>query len=200
LFALEHGDVDRAAAVVQIRRAYANGRVKHTKTRLSRRAVPLQAIAVEALDKLRSRRDSLLVFPNARGGYLDFRNFNRHHWKPCRKQPGSSHCANSTTCATPTIPSHSPPGVPVFALSRIRASRSSISTTAMSRQPCALRLAPRCARARAGGERWVDVELEARKTGQRLGFQASRKAFAVGGGRAADVEVRSHHHQRCQKG
>jgi hypothetical protein len=53
LFALEHGDVDRAAGVVQIRRAYANGRVKHPKTRLSRRAVPLQAIALEALDQLR---------------------------------------------------------------------------------------------------------------------------------------------------
>jgi integrase len=150
LFALEHGDVDRAAGVVQIRRAYANGRVKHTKTRLSRRAVPLQAIAVEALDKLRSRRDSLLVFPNARGGHLDFRNFNRRHWKPVQRAAGIE--------------------------------------------------APRCARARAGGGRWVDVELEARKTGQRLGFQASRKAFAAGGGRSVDVEVRSHHDQRCQKG
>ena len=48
LFALQWGDVDRAAGVVQIRRAYANGRVKQTKTRLSRRAVPLQAIALEA--------------------------------------------------------------------------------------------------------------------------------------------------------
>ena len=47
LFALEQGDVDRAAGVVQVRRAYANGRVKQTKTRLSRRAVPLQAIALE---------------------------------------------------------------------------------------------------------------------------------------------------------
>jgi integrase len=33
LFALEWGDIDRAAGVVQIRRAYANGRVKQTKTR-----------------------------------------------------------------------------------------------------------------------------------------------------------------------
>ena len=55
LFALEHGNIDRAAGVVQIRRAYANGRVKHTKTRLSRRAVPLQALAVDALDQLRPR-------------------------------------------------------------------------------------------------------------------------------------------------
>src|SRR5947208_857830 len=45
LFALEQGDLDRVAGVVQVRRAFANGRVKQTKTRLSRRAVPLQAIA-----------------------------------------------------------------------------------------------------------------------------------------------------------
>jgi integrase len=68
LFALEHGDLDRAAGVVQIRRACANGRVKPTKTRLSRRAVPLQAIALEALDQLRPQQDSLLLFPNSRGG------------------------------------------------------------------------------------------------------------------------------------
>jgi len=40
----EHGDVNRAA--VQVRRAYANGRVKQIKTRLSRRAVPLHAIVI----------------------------------------------------------------------------------------------------------------------------------------------------------
>ena len=87
LFALEHGDVDRQAGVVQIRRAYANGRVKQTKTRLSRRAVPLQEIAVEALDELRPRQGSPLLFPNSRGGYLDFRNFKRRHWKPIQKAP-----------------------------------------------------------------------------------------------------------------
>ena len=79
------GDVDRAAGVVQIRRAYANGRVKYLKTRLSRRAVPLQAIAFEALDQLRPHGESSLLFPNARGGHLDFRNFNRRHWKSVQK-------------------------------------------------------------------------------------------------------------------
>jgi integrase len=88
LFALEQGDVDRATGVVQIRRAYANGRVKQTKTRLSRRAVPLQAIALEALDQLRPREGSPLLFPNARGGYLDFRNFNRRQWKPVQRAVG----------------------------------------------------------------------------------------------------------------
>lgn len=88
LFALEHRDVDREAGLVQIRRAYANGRVKQTKTRLSRRAVPLQASAVEALDQLPSRHDSSLLFPDSRGGYLDFRNFNRRRWKPVQKALG----------------------------------------------------------------------------------------------------------------
>src|SRR6185503_3212185 len=58
LFSLEQSDVDRAAGVLQVRRAYANGRVKQTKTRLSRRAVPLQAIALEALDQLQPRGQS----------------------------------------------------------------------------------------------------------------------------------------------
>jgi integrase len=62
LFALERSDVDRAAGVVQVRRAYGNGRVKQTKTRLSRRAVLLQAIALEALDRLPLGEDSLLLF------------------------------------------------------------------------------------------------------------------------------------------
>ena len=118
LFAREHGDVDRAARVVHIRRAYANGRIKHTKTRLSRRAVPLQAIALEALDQLRPRQDSLLLFPNARGGYLDFRNFNRRHWKPVQKAAGIEPLRDlydlRHTYATFALRA----GVPVFALSR----------------------------------------------------------------------------------
>jgi integrase len=52
LFGLDRRDVDRQAGVVYVRRAYANGRLKHTKTRLSTRAVPLQAKALEALDRL----------------------------------------------------------------------------------------------------------------------------------------------------
>ena len=118
LFALEQRDVDRAAGVVQIRRAYANGRVKHTKTRLSRRAVPLQRIALEALDQLRTREDSPVLFPNADGGHLDFRNFNRRHWKPVQKAAGIDPLRDlydlRHTYATFALRA----GVSVFALSR----------------------------------------------------------------------------------
>ena len=70
-----------------MRRAYANGRLKHTKTRLSTRAVPLQAIALEALDRLPPSENPIL-FPNSRGGHIDFRSFGRRHWKPAQTAAG----------------------------------------------------------------------------------------------------------------
>ena len=87
LFALEQRDIDRDLGVVYVRRAYANGRLKHTKTRLSTRAVPLQAIALEALDRL-PRSENPILFPNARGGRVDFRVFGRRHWKPAQTAAG----------------------------------------------------------------------------------------------------------------
>ena len=87
LFALEQRDIDRRAGVIYVRRAYANGRVKHTKTRLSNRAVPLQAIALEALACLPASEGPLL-FANSRGGYIDFRSFGQRHWKPAHVAAG----------------------------------------------------------------------------------------------------------------
>jgi integrase len=66
LFGLDKRDVDRQLGLVYVRRAYANGRVKHTKTRLSTRAAPLQAKALEALDRLQAS-DNPILFPNMRG-------------------------------------------------------------------------------------------------------------------------------------
>jgi hypothetical protein len=80
--------------------------------------VPLQAIALEALDQLPQREDSLLLFPNTRGGHLDFRNLNRRHWKPVQKEVGIEPLRDlydlRHTYATFALRA----GVPVFALSR----------------------------------------------------------------------------------
>jgi integrase len=84
LFGLESRDVDRDAGVIYVHGAYANGRLKHTKTRLSNRAVPLQAKAIDALDRL-PRSENEILFPNARGGRIDFRSFGRRHGKPAQR-------------------------------------------------------------------------------------------------------------------
>ena len=46
----------------------------------SRRAVPLQAVALEAIDGLPPRQGSELVFPAPCGGYLDLHNFRHRDW------------------------------------------------------------------------------------------------------------------------
>jgi integrase len=121
LFALEQRDVDRALGVVYVRRAYANGRLKHTKTRLSTRAVPLQAVALAALDRLPPPQSSLL-FPNARGRHIDFRSFGRRHWKPAQTKAGVEPLRNlydlRHTYATFALRA----GVSVFAVSRFMGS------------------------------------------------------------------------------
>jgi integrase len=117
LFGLEHHDVDRELGVVYVRRAFANGRIKNTKTRLSTRAVPLLAKAVEALDRLPASVNPIL-FPNARGGRIDFRVFGRRHWRPAQVSAGIEPIRGlydlRPTYATFALRA----GVPVFAVSR----------------------------------------------------------------------------------
>src|SRR5215218_1105021 len=82
--ALEQRDIDRDARVVYVRRALRNGRLKSTKTEGSIRAVPMQAIALAALDQLGADRESQLLFPSCRGGYFDLHNFRNRYWKPAQ--------------------------------------------------------------------------------------------------------------------
>jgi integrase len=86
--ALEHRDIDRQARIVYVRRAYRNGRLKCPKTDASLRAVPLQVIALEALDCLPPSHGSPLVFPAPGGGYLDLHNFRHRDWKPAQRELG----------------------------------------------------------------------------------------------------------------
>jgi integrase len=117
LFGLEQDDVDLEAGVVYVRRAFANGRIKNTKTRLSTRAVPLQAKAVEALDRLPASANPIL-FPNARDGRIDFRVFGRRHWRPAQIAAGIDPIRGlydlRHTYATFALRA----GIPVFAVSR----------------------------------------------------------------------------------
>jgi integrase len=108
LFGLERRDVDREAGVVFVRRAYANGRLKQTKTRLSTRAVPLQAKVLEALDRLPHSTAKSCSRTREVGGSTSAASpagIGSRHRQPL----ASSRCATSTTCATPTPPSRSAP-------------------------------------------------------------------------------------------
>src|SRR5216117_2050266 len=82
--ALERRDVDREARVVYVRRSFTKGRLKCTKTEASLRAVPLQAIALDALERQPPNPHSPLLFPAERGGYLDLHNFRNREWKPAQ--------------------------------------------------------------------------------------------------------------------
>ena len=83
--ALEHGDIDYDARVAYVRRSFTKGRLKCTKTEASVRAVPLQQIALDALERLPAETDSELLFPALRGGYLDLHNFRTRNWLPAQR-------------------------------------------------------------------------------------------------------------------
>ncbi len=59
-----------------------------TKTEASVRAVPLQTIALAALEQLPAAKGSALLFPTLRGGYLDLHNFRNRDWKPAQRAAG----------------------------------------------------------------------------------------------------------------
>ena len=72
--ALEWRDIDLKARVVYVHCSFTKGRLKCPKTEASRRAVPLQTIALEAIGRQPASQQSSLVFPAERGGYLDLHN------------------------------------------------------------------------------------------------------------------------------
>ena len=68
--------------------SFGKGRLKCTKTETSVRAVPLQAIALAALDQLPAGGPTDLLFPAVNGGYLDLHNFRNRDWKPAQRAAG----------------------------------------------------------------------------------------------------------------
>ena len=50
--------------------------------------MPLQAVALEALERLPARADTELLFPSLRGAYFDLHNFRTREWKPAQRAVG----------------------------------------------------------------------------------------------------------------
>jgi integrase len=107
--ALETRDIDNEACVVYVRRSFTKGRLKCTRTEASRRAVPLQAIALDALERQPASSHRPLLFPAERGGYLDLHNFRNREWKPARRAAGIEPIRRVTIFGIPSPPSRSVP-------------------------------------------------------------------------------------------
>jgi integrase len=89
-FGAEWSDVDLAAGVFTVRRAFAKGRLKpYPKTVRSRRRVPLRAKVVDALGRLAHREG--ILFPSNVGGRIDIDNFRARDWVPALKAAGIPH-------------------------------------------------------------------------------------------------------------
>jgi integrase len=116
--ALERKDVDREAGIVTVERVYTQRRLKQcAKSSRQRRRVPLRQRVLDALDAVPPRLDSPLLFPAARGGYIDLERWREREWKPALKAAGIQHRRiydMRHTYATWSIAA----GISLFALSR----------------------------------------------------------------------------------
>ena len=87
----EWRDVDLERRMFMIRRAFAKGRLKdYAKTIGSRRAVPLRARVVTALEAMPGKRRGIL-FPAAQGGRIDINNWRNRSWTPSLEAAGVRH-------------------------------------------------------------------------------------------------------------
>jgi hypothetical protein len=82
------GDVDRKERVVYVRRSFTRGEFKIPKTEASMAAVPLQARALDALERIQGSNGSPLLFPGERGGCLDIHHIRPIQWRPAQNAAG----------------------------------------------------------------------------------------------------------------
>ncbi|MBA2460435.1 MAG: hypothetical protein H0V45_01490 [Actinobacteria bacterium] len=110
--ALERRDIDGDLRVAYVRRAFSKGRLKATKTEASVRAVPLQGIALAALDRLPSGRAGELLSPRSTVAISICTTSVPATGDRPRQPPGSIRHGASTISGTPSQPSRSVPASP----------------------------------------------------------------------------------------
>jgi integrase len=92
LWALERRDIDLDGSVLSVERVYSNRTLKEPgKSSRQRRRVPLRERVVAALRGLPPRLDTPLLFPAARGGYMDGEKFRYRDWTPALRAAGIEH-------------------------------------------------------------------------------------------------------------
>ena len=136
-----------------------------------------------------------MLFPNARGGHLDFRNFNRRHWKPVQKsvaiEPLRDLYDLRHTYATFALRA----GVPVFALSRFMGTSIAMidlhyGHLAVDSYQHAVSLLDALALERAVDAGWTSARRPAKPHSDTVS-RPHRRRLAAGGGRSVDVNPRS---------
>ena len=117
---LERRDVDRHGRVLTISRTVSSGEVVELgKTTRSRRQVRLSRRALDALDALPPRLDTLLLFPAPGGGLLNLDNFRRREWVPAIEASGVRKPARIYDLRSTAISDALAAGVGVFQVARV---------------------------------------------------------------------------------
>jgi integrase len=91
LFGLHRADVDREAGVLHVRRRFTGGELKAGTKTGPARVVPLRQRVLDALDAMLPRIDTPVLFPAARGGYVDIEKFRHREWAPALRAVGLEH-------------------------------------------------------------------------------------------------------------
>jgi integrase len=107
---VERRDIDRARRTLS---------VHGTKTKRSRREVPLTVSALQALDGLVARLDSTYVFAGPKGGPFDIHNFRRRMWNPAVNSSGTEKPARLYDLRSTFASYALAAGITVYELARI---------------------------------------------------------------------------------
>jgi len=118
--ALQRGDVDRRAGILNVRRSLSAGAiVELTKTEESHRQVPLTRRALDALGNLPPRLDTQLIFPAPNGGPMNLDNWRRRVWAPAVEASGIAKPARIYDLRATFASDALAAGVAIFELARV---------------------------------------------------------------------------------